>query len=377
MYKYIMQLCTILLTISLLFFNIYFIKSASYGITILVLFGCLIISRLISGYRRPDKRDFIYKEILIIGLAFLIQSVLYLISSKSGFNTNFSSMFKNYISKTTIFSVFLIVFIREIIRYIVVNIETRRKISKVLINLLLLILCVLVDLSVATKIYTFTSFTLVYDFIALFLIPSVAKNILLNYLSVTNGFVLTFSYVLIMDLYIYFMPVTPNLNTLLEAVTLLVFPYVVYAMYNSFTARRVLIEKKELKKENKLVNTLSIIIFGILVCLVSREFKYSMIGIGSGSMTGTINKGDAIIYRRYEGNENLKDKVIVFRKSNVLIVHRVIKSYVLDNGTIYQTKGDYNDSPDSWVVTDEDIVGVVEKRVPFIAWPSVILSEIF
>lgn len=377
MFKYILQLLSIILTISLFCFNIYFTKSVNFALNVVILLGLLIVGIFLFGYRKVDRRDFIYKEVLIICFTFMMQSIFYLISSKSGYANNYSSMFKNYVAKKTIFYVFATIGLREIVRYMIVNVKSRKKYQTVIMQTLLVIMCVFVDLSIATKIYSFTSFTLVYEFIAMFLIPSVSKNILLNYLCKDAGYIVSFSYVLIMDLYIYFLPVTPDLNMLLEAVALLVFPYVVYMTYTKFSARRTLEKKKEKKKESKVVNVLSTIIFLILVCLVSREFKYSMIGIGSESMTGTVNKGDAVIYRRYEGNENLKDKVIVFRKNNVMIVHRVIKSYVLEDSMVYQTKGDYNESADNWLVEEEDVIGVVEKRIPLIAWPSVILGEIF
>ena len=377
MFKYILQLLSIILTISLFCFNIYFTKSVNFALNVVILLGLLIVGIFLFGYRKVDRRDFMYKEVLIICFTFMMQSIFYLISSKSGYANNYSSMFKNYVAKKTIFYVFATIGLREIVRYMIVNVKSRKKYQTVIMQTLLVIMCVFVDLSIATKIYSFTSFTLVYEFIAMFLIPSVSKNILLNYLCKDAGYIVSFSYVLIMDLYIYFLPVTPDLNMLLEAVALLVFPYVVYMTYTKFSARRTLEKKKEKKKESKVVNVLSTIIFLILVCLVSREFKYSMIGIGSESMTGTVNKGDAVIYRRYEGNENLKNKVIVFRKNNVMIVHRVIKSYVLEDSMVYQTKGDYNESADNWLVEEEDVIGVVEKRIPLIAWPSVILGEIF
>ncbi len=34
--------------------------------------------------------------------------------------------------------------------------------------------------------------------------------------------------------------------------------------------------------------------------VVSCRFRYGTLVIGTGSMTGTINKGDIIIYERYE-----------------------------------------------------------------------------
>ena len=37
--------------------------------------------------------------------------------------------------------------------------------------------------------------------------------------------------------------------------------------------------------------------------VVSGRFRYGTLVIGTGSMTGTINKGDIIIYERYEKEE--------------------------------------------------------------------------
>lgn len=377
MFKYILQVFSIILTISLLFFNIYISKTINFTFTFVVLLGMLVASIFLFGYRKIDKRDYKYKLILVAGLTFMLQSILYLVGTKTGYISNYSSMFKSYVEKSVIVLVFLTVVTRELIRYLVINARTNKKWQSILLQTLLIIMCILVDLAIAPKIYTFTSFTLVYEFLAMFLIPSAAKNILLNYLSIIGGYPITFVYVLIMDLYIYFLSVKPELNMLLEAVILLVFPYVVYNYVKELNNRRTVTKKREKKKENKIVTAISTIIFVILVCLVSREFKYSMIGIGSESMTGTINKGDAIIYKRYEKDEDVKNKVIVFKRNNVMIVHRVIKVYTLDGEYVYQTKGDANESADNWLVEQSDVLGIVEKRVPFIAWPSVILGEIF
>lgn len=377
MFKYILQVFSIILTISLLFFNIYISKTINFTFTFVVLLGMLVASIFLFGYRKIDKRDYKYKLILVAGLTFMLQSILYLVGTKTGYISNYSSMFKSYVEKSVIVLVFLTVVTRELIRYLVINARTNKKWQSILLQTLLIIMCILVDLAIAPKIYTFTSFTLVYEFLAMFLIPSASKNILLNYLSIIGGYPITFVYVLIMDLYIYFLSVKPELNMLLEAVILLVFPYVVYNYVKELNNRRTVTKKREKKKENKIVTAISTIIFVILVCLVSREFKYSMIGIGSESMTGTINKGDAIIYKRYEKDEDVKNKVIVFKRNNVMIVHRVIKVYTLDGEYVYQTKGDANESADNWLVEQSDVLGIVEKRVPFIAWPSVILGEIF
>lgn len=376
MLKYILQVSSILLTISLLFFNIYISKSLNNIFTFIVLIGLLIVSLFLYNYKRIDKRDFKYKILLVVGLTFVLQSILFLIGTKTGYIPNYSSILKNYINKNLVLTIFLIILVREIIRYLVVNGRMARRWQKILINILLIIMCVLVEISISPKIYTFTTFTLAYEYIALFLIPSVSKNILLNYLSDIGGYPITLIYILIMDLYIYFLPVRPELNMLLESVILLVFPYIVYNYVKKLNNKKTIKKKKENRK-SKVVSLISSIVFILLVCLVSREFKYSMIGIGSESMTGSINKGDAIIYRRHDEHENLKNKIIVFKRNNVMIVHRVIKVYTLNGEYVFQTKGDANESADNWLVEEKDVLGTVERRIPLIAWPSVLLGELF
>ena len=125
MFKYILQVLSIILTISLLFFNIYISKSINFVFTFLVLLGMLLVSIFLFGYRRVDKRDYKYKLVLVAGLTFLLQSALYLVATKTGYTANYSSMFKSYVEKNIILLVFLSVSLREVIRYLIVNIKVR------------------------------------------------------------------------------------------------------------------------------------------------------------------------------------------------------------------------------------------------------------
>lgn len=382
MLKYILQIVSIILTISLLFFNIFISKKASFVFSLIIMVMFLVVCLILFGIKKINRRDYKYKFILVAGLPFLLQSILYLIASRTGHVVNYSFIFENYIKKSTIFIIFLTVIVKEIIRFIIVSDHDKNKLRSILKNILLVILCVFVDLSVSTKGYNFKSFMSIYEFLALFLLPSISKNLLLNYISSIGGYPLTLSYVLIMDLYIFLLPVRPRLNMLIEAVMLLVFPYIVYVSVKSFFDKKSNKEKKKekekkVKKPNKIVNVITTILFLALVCLVSREFKYSMIGIGSGSMTGTIDKGDAIIYKKYNGEDNLKEKIIVFTRNDIMIVHRVVGVKIIEGKYVYQTKGDANESIDNWLVKESDIIGVVEAKIPLIAWPSVLLGEIF
>ena len=150
-----------------------------------------------------------------------------------------------------------------------------------------------------------------------------------------------------------------------------------YRVITELTEKRK-IENRIPSKIDKALNTVELVIVAIVVMLVSCEFKYGMVAVASESMTGAINKGDAIIYEKYNKKDDIeKGQVIVFKHNDTRIVHRVVKSLTVSEGEIYKTKGDANKEEDKWIVKKEDIIGKVNMRVLWIAWPTVLLNEIF
>ena len=65
------------------------------------------------------------------------------------------------------------------------------------------------------------------------------------------------------------------------------------------------------------------------------------------------------------------DDIIAFKSGDRVIVHRVVD---IDKG-VYITKGDNNNDSDDLYLTLDDIDGVVEFRIPYIAYPSVMISK--
>jgi signal peptidase I len=116
----------------------------------------------------------------------------------------------------------------------------------------------------------------------------------------------------------------------------------------------------------------------IINILVSCSFTYNMIAIGSGSMSPKIDKGDAVIYEKFDGkNMPKKGQILVFHKNKKIIVHRIIDVVdINEKEKIYYTKGDNNDSPDGYPIETKDIVGVVKTRIKYIGIPSVYISEL-
>ncbi len=379
MYKYITQLILELVLASLLFFNVFVSKSLDTTLCLISLSVFLILTVLLKQFKKPVLRNKIDGILVVLGTTIILMGAFYMLGFKTGFSNSYSSIFKNYISPIAWIKVFLIVGLSELIRYVVVNIECRKKFFNFSYQALMVIILFFVEMNIATKSYNFSSFNQLYEFFALIFVQSISKNLLLNYVTKRYGIKPCLCYRLIMDLYIYILPIVPKINVFIEGVILLVFPYVVYSLLKSLENHNKLEPIRKTKKHNKISTIIFSVVFAVLVALVSREFEYAMIAIGSGSMTGTVNKGDAIVYKKYhQDTDTLKEgDIIVYVKENVTIVHRIYKIYNLDGETVYQTKGDYNENADNWVVKKGDITGMVKFRVLLIAWPSVYLNEIF
>jgi len=95
-------------------------------------------------------------------------------------------------------------------------------------------------------------------------------------------------------------------------------------------------------------------------------------------MTGTIDKGDAIIYEQFKNNEIIKKgQVIMFNYNDIRTVHRVIEIKNVNGEIRYYTKGDANNSKDAEYRTLNDIDGLVKLKIKYIGLPTLWLRSLF
>ena len=376
----------VILEIIVLFFlgyNTFVLKNFDTTYTLIALLVFLGLSFLLKKYKRYAKRNVVDAILVVVCLSVILLGTFYFIGFFNGYNINYNSMFKNYIEPFMWIKVFLIVGVSEVLRYLhIPDTENKHKIRVGIEYILILAIFVMVDVILCTDIYDLTKLEQLYEFTSLVLFQSISKNVLLFYLSKNFGMRTSYIYRFIMDLYIYFLPVTPKLNVFIEGVVMLAYPYLVYFILQNITLVKMGKTDNKIKikkKENKIVGAIVTVLFVILVVLVSREFKYAMIAIGSESMAGSINKGDAVIYKTYDErlDELKKGDILVYYKGNMIVVHRIETIYSVYGENVYQTKGDNNENIDNWLVEEKDIIGVVEQRIPLIAWPSVKLNELF
>jgi signal peptidase len=158
----------------------------------------------------------------------------------------------------------------------------------------------------------------------------------------------------------------------------MIYPYIIYQVLEYTFAKNNMIVAVEDKRKNIISKVIFIIITIILAMLISCQFKYGILVIGSGSMTGAINKGDAVFFEQYNAQDEIEiGQVIIFNQDNIKIVHRVIDVKNVNGETRYITKGDANQDNDEGYRTNEDIIGICKFRIAYIGYPSIWIRDIF
>jgi len=246
-------------------------------------------------------------------------------------------------------------------------------------KLITFIIMVLVDLIIYTNIYTISGYDDIVEVIGFTLFASMACNLLYNYISNRYGIKGNIIYRLITVLYVYIIPYIPNVYVFFRSILRMVYPYIIYQVLEyTFATKRQIIAVED-KRKSIIVKVILGILTIILAMLISCQFKYGILVIGSGSMTGTINKGDAILYKQYDGQEKIVEgQVIIFNDENeTKIVHRVIDVKQVNGEIRYTTKGDVNDKPDEGYITKSNIVGITISRLPYVGFPTIWMRDIF
>ena len=218
------------------------------------------------------------------------------------------------------------------------------------------------------------------DIVGMTLLPAIAANVLYHYLSENYGAYPSIVYRLITSLYLYLIPVYPATPDSMVALANLLVPIIMLVFVNS------LYENKQREKaiksgKNKWVGiaaiALSVSLMISLVMLISCKFRFGTLVIATDSMTGEINKGDAVVFEKYDGQIITEGQVVVFRDGNSLIVHRVVEIQRIDGSNRYFTKGDANEDRDSGYITDGDIESVVLFKVSYVGYPSIWMRDLF
>lgn len=342
---------------------------------ILFLLILFILSVILVGFEKEktiEKRK-VLKQVFFYTISFLI--IIYGLGLIVGFlSTSYSLTLINIFKNS--FPVFLILIIEELVRY---NICKKGENNKLIIYISVVIFT-FVDISMIISNYDLNDISNILKLSTLVVCPSVFKNVMLSDFSKKYGYEVCITYQLIMGLYIYIVPIFPNLNEYLESVIMSILPIFILILINM----QFEIEKKEDIRDkhiaSKILSVIIILIVITTICLFSNLFPWWIAIVGSGSMTPTINVGDAIIVDKISKEEMAELKVgdiLVFKVGKSMYTHRIINIDVKNDEYYISTKGDRKGNVvDDWTVKSNDVIGVVKFRIPYVGYPTVQLNRL-
>ena len=258
----------------------------------------------------------------------------------------------------------------EIIRYVLLAQKN------VIVSVVAFISCVLAEVLAYSNIAGINSFNNFMDLVGLTLFPAMCANIYYHYVSKNYGPLPNIAFKAITSLYIFFLPTQSGITDALKSCIKIILPIAMLALVSALFSKK---KKNAVRRGEKLSTAGTVLAVAAVVSiamLISCQFRFGLLVIATESMTGEINKGDAIIYERYEGQPIKEGQVIVFNDNGNKIVHRVIS--IVNNGaeTRYYTQGDANPDPDPGYRLTSDIVGLTDVKVSFIGYPTLWLREL-
>lgn len=316
------------------------------------------------------------KQVLIImGAAALVYIMLYYLTAlKFGYYRNpYRLSFVNFFKY--VLPISAIIFSSEIIRFVFVAQNNR------LAHVFSYLSLVIADVLITSNIPSITTFNRFMNAVSGGLFIALVSNLLYNYVSKRYGVYPNLAYRFITTLHAYIIPIVPGISEALVHLFGILLPLAIYVFIDALFEKR---KKYALQNTSRFwrifsrVLTVIIVILVILtVMLVSNQFYYGALVIATDSMTGELNRGDVAFFERYEDQLIIEGQVIVFEKYDSMIVHRVAKIEIINGQRRYYTKGDANDAFDAGYITDADIRGLVDYKLPYFGMPTLWVRSLF
>ncbi len=338
-------------------------------ISFALIFG---ISVLVLGFRKDRHylRGGATRTIITVTLATAI--VTYTAGIFLGFNRSYASLNFNKILEGLLPAILLAVVV-ELLRHSLYRKSNGKWQSVVLFTTLSSLTYIFLALNPAQLVDA----EKIFLFICGSVFPIIATELLCTYLTKNIGLQPSLVYKLIVKTYIYILPIIPNLGNYLYAVAAIVMPFVIYRMIDrmdTFDSRA----RQRMRKVNFGIIAVPLTVFLlVLVIFVSGFFKYWLIAIGSDSMAGTFDRGDAVMIEKMSADKLKENDIIAFKKDGIIITHRVVK--INRDGDKYEfvTKGDANDDVDNFTTSGENVIGRINFRTKYIGFPTIWMNAIF
>lgn len=366
-----------LIIILIMFLNSFVLKLFNRWTLFLFTVILLIITKKVFGYEK-DRHRYVKDIVLEIIIFLMTFFILYYLS---GIFISFAKV-GNYLTfksiKNIILPVVLYILAKEYLRYTLI---TKAGDKKGIIALII-VAFICMDCTIAMSISSLSFSKQTFLLLALTIIPTITENILCSWMTYYFGYIPSLVYLMIMYLYKYLLPIVPNPNEYLYSIIFFILPVLlILRLYNWLKKDKteaIVLEHKNAMKLKIVYEIPIILILIMMIYFVSGYFKFYAIAIATGSMVPNINKGDVVIINKEFKEKDLEvGKVIAYNYNDKVVVHRIYKEVKIDKELIIYTKGDANSNMDEYKITKDMIIGIVNKKIPWIGYPTVMINEIW
>ena len=348
----------------------------------IVAFILLAVFLILKKNYRVKSNEYIYEKqvtILMVLFALVYIAIFYGLGLHFGYvHTLYPLSIMTFLKFILPFT--LIIVFNELVRKSLLSQDVKitikgRKIS--LSSTFTLLITIFVDMILYVGVYNLETLDNFLRVVGYVVFAAISSNLLFQYLTPRFGPKGIIIYRLITVLLLYIIPFEPDMFILFRAFMRMVYPFIIYLILENTYAKASLALSYRQRKRNIWTTGITLIALVLFIMLVSCQFKFGIVVIGSRSMTGTINMGDAIIYERYDGGEIKQGQVVMFFDGKNRIIHRAIKIRNVDGEIRITTKGDANSTPDKGYRTPSDVMGLVRLRVKLIGWPTIWVHRLF
>lgn len=244
-------------------------------------------------------------------------------------------------------------------------------------GLFVYVIFVLFDAALFRQSNSLDRFSAFWEFASMTLLPALSANVLYTYVSKRYGFLPVIAYRIPLAVYPYLLPMAPLMPEAMLSFARFMLPLGVLGFLRSFYEKKRRLAAQKNKAWNMIASALSVLIMTAFIMLISCRFQYGLLVIATDSMTGSLNKGDAIIYEQYEGQALEEGQIIVFSSNSRRIVHRITRLRKINGVLQIYTKGDANEAEDAGFVTTADVIGTEVSSIPYLGYPTVWMRELF
>ncbi len=331
------------------------------------------VAYLFYGYAK-DKKTYAKKSFFQIILTQIV--IFFLVTYGLGLIVGFlenSYSLKIFSIVDNVFAPFILIISMELLRYIFIVPNKNNKFGIAILTIMFIV----VESLMSFKVFPLDEVGGIFRFITLIVLPVSIKHGMLSFVTYYVGYKPSILYRIIMDGYVYIVPISPDLGEYLSSIFGIGMPFLVYIYCSRFIHEyNEGVEREFVSTTFKPFDFAVIIFFLLLAAMISGYFPVFMLGVGSASMAPNINVGDAVVGIKVKQKDLKKDDVIVYKGEKNYIIHRLISIEKKGNKNYYHTKGDNNNTEDGVDISYDSVKGKVIFRIPYIAYPSIYFKEL-